>query len=104
MARFDAFSSSVVCVSLRIYITPVYFRHLITFCFLNRFTLNLSRGKDIAFHLNPRFSENGYPVIVRNSLIGNKWGTEERNASSFPFVPGMPFEVSMTPNFILTQK
>ncbi|XP_051501956.1 galectin-3b [Myxocyprinus asiaticus] len=58
-------------------------------------TLNLNKGKDIALHLNPRFSENGKQVIVRNSLIGNQWGREERETPSFPFVAGKPFELKI---------
>ncbi|KAL1257561.1 hypothetical protein QQF64_010805, partial [Cirrhinus molitorella] len=59
------------------------------------FTVNLTRGNDIAFHLNPRFNEDGRQVIVRNSMIGNQWGREEREHSSFPFVPGKPFELKI---------
>ncbi|NP_999858.3 galectin-3b isoform X2 [Danio rerio] len=60
-----------------------------------QFTVNLRRGNDIAFHINPRFSEGGKPVIVRNSMIGNNWGREERELPSFPFVPGKPFEMKI---------
>ncbi|XP_050988488.1 galectin-3b [Labeo rohita] len=59
------------------------------------FTVNLNRGNDIAFHLNPRFNEGGKQAIVRNSMIGNKWGGEERELSSFPFVLGKPFELKI---------
>lgn len=48
---------------------------------------------DVAFHFNPRFNENGRQVIVRNSLIGQKWGAEERDLDFFPFMAGKPFEV-----------
>lgn len=48
---------------------------------------------DVAFHFNPRFNESGKQAIVRNSLIGQKWGPEERHLDSFPFIPGNPFEV-----------
>ncbi|ROJ78803.1 Galectin-3 [Anabarilius grahami] len=58
-------------------------------------TINLNRGHDIAFHLNPRFNESGKQAIVRNSMIGNKWGREERELPSFPFVPGKPFELKI---------
>ncbi len=60
------------------------------------------RGNDIAFHLNPRFNEGGRQVIVRNSMIRNQWGKEERELPSFPFVPGKPFEVSMAPNLFVS--
>ncbi|XP_073683248.1 galectin-5-like [Garra rufa] len=59
------------------------------------FTVNLTRGNDIAFHLNPRFNEDGKKVVVRNSMIGNQWGKEERQLSSFPFAPGKPFELKI---------
>ncbi|XP_052386285.1 galectin-3-like isoform X7 [Carassius gibelio] len=61
----------------------------------NNITINLKRGNDIAFHLNPRFNEGGRQAIVRNSLIGNQWGREEREVPSFPFVPGKPFELKI---------
>lgn len=60
-----------------------------------RFSINLAKNGDIAFHFNPRFDEDGINVVVRNSLINNMWGTEERTAPSFPFIPGKPFEVSI---------
>ncbi|XP_067312019.1 galectin-3b [Pseudorasbora parva] len=59
------------------------------------FTINLTRGNDIAFHLNPRFNESGKPVIVRNSMVGDQWGKEERALNSFPFVLGKPFEMKI---------
>lgn len=41
-----------------------------------RFHINLlKKNGDIALHLNPRFDEK---VILRNSLINNEWGNEER--------------------------
>lgn len=58
-----------------------------------RFTLNLTKGNDIAMHINPRFDDHGKKIIVRNSLIGNKWGKEERGHNHFPFTQGQPFEV-----------
>ncbi len=66
------------------------------------FTVNVKRGNDIAFHLNLRFNEGGRQVIVRNTMIGNQWGKEERELPSFPFVPGKPFEVSMAPNHLVS--
>ncbi|KAI5618988.1 galectin-3, partial [Silurus asotus] len=60
-----------------------------------RFSINLARNKDIAFHFNPRFNENGIKVLVRNTMINDVWGAEERTAPSFPFVPGKPFEVKI---------
>lgn len=60
-----------------------------------KFSINLAKNGDIAFHFNPRFDEDGINVVVRNSLINNMWGTEERTAPSFPFIPGKPFEVKI---------
>uniref|UniRef100_F7G6K8 Galectin n=1 Tax=Ornithorhynchus anatinus TaxID=9258 RepID=F7G6K8_ORNAN len=54
-----------------------------------RFHINLRRGGDVAFHLNPRFNEN---TIVRNTQVGQSWGTEERNMNFLmPFSPGQMF-------------
>lgn len=62
---------------------------------LRRFTVNFLRGNDIAFHINPRFSEGGKQVVVRNHKIGERWGSEERDLKGpFPFAQGSPFEVS----------
>lgn len=77
---------------------PLVFLCILIFSLPISFTVNLKRGNDIAFHLNPRFNEDRRQVIVRNSMIGNQWGKEEREIPSFPFVPGKPFEVSMAPN------
>ncbi|XP_014870056.1 galectin-3-like [Poecilia latipinna] len=60
-----------------------------------KFAVNLSAGNDIAFHFNPRFNEAGRKALVRNSLIGEKWGKEERNVNQFPFVLGQPFEMKI---------
>ncbi|XP_017555331.1 galectin-3b isoform X1 [Pygocentrus nattereri] len=59
------------------------------------FTVDLGRNKDIAFHFNARFNEDGKQVIVRNSMIGNQWGQEERAIPSFPFVQGKTFEMKI---------
>lgn len=59
------------------------------------FTVNLTRGNDIALHLNPRFEDQGKKTIVRNSLIANVWGKEEREHSNFPFARGQPFELKI---------
>ncbi|KAM9147647.1 galectin-3 isoform 2-T2 [Pangshura tecta] len=58
-----------------------------------RFSLDFKKGHDIAFHFNPRFSEENRPVIVCNSMIQNNWGTEERTAPRFPFEAGKPFKI-----------
>ena len=60
-----------------------------------RFTVNFLRGNDIAFHINPRFSEGAKQVVVRNHKLGERWGAEERDLKGpFPFALGSPFEVS----------
>lgn len=62
---------------------------------VSRFTINFLRGNDIALHINPRFSEGGKPVLVRNHKLGERWGKEERDLlSPFPFMPGHHFEVN----------
>lgn len=59
------------------------------------FTVNLTKGNDIALHLNPRFDDQGKKTIIRNSLLANVWGKEEREHSNFPFVRGQPFELKI---------
>lgn len=54
-----------------------------------KFTIDLVNGNgQIAFHFNPRFSQN---EIVRNSNLGG-WGPEEKSGG-FPFKKGRNFEV-----------
>ncbi|XP_007530788.1 galectin-9 isoform X2 [Erinaceus europaeus] len=56
-----------------------------------RFHINLCSGNDIAFHLNPRFNEH---ALVRNTMINNSWGAEERSLSrKMPFARGCSFTV-----------
>ncbi|XP_058470205.1 galectin-3 isoform X2 [Solea solea] len=60
------------------------------------FTVNFLRGNDIAFHINPRFSEGGKQVVVRNHKLGERWGPEEREMKGpFPFALGSPFEMKI---------
>nr|XP_043904353.1 galectin-3 isoform X2 [Solea senegalensis] len=60
------------------------------------FTVNFLRGNDIAFHINPRFSEGGKQVVVRNHKLGERWGPEEREMKEpFPFALGSPFEANL---------
>ncbi|XP_047242987.1 galectin-3 isoform X1 [Girardinichthys multiradiatus] len=60
------------------------------------FTVNFLRGNDIAFHINPRFTEGGKQVVVRNHKVGDRWGPEERDLKGpFPFAPGSPFEMKI---------
>ncbi|NXQ37848.1 LEG8 protein, partial [Catharus fuscescens] len=56
------------------------------------FAINLrpSGSKDIALHLNPRMKNK---VFVRNSYLHDSWGEEEKEVASFPFSPGMYFEL-----------
>nr|XP_054758650.1 galectin-8-like isoform X1 [Lytechinus pictus]XP_054758651.1 galectin-8-like isoform X1 [Lytechinus pictus] len=62
----------------------------------DRFHVNLQCGAgvsprpDIAFHFNPRFQAQ---TVVRNTLRSQSWGSEERNASYFPFAPNGFFEL-----------
>ncbi|XP_068945954.1 galectin-9 [Petaurus breviceps papuanus] len=59
----------------------------------DKFTINLKCGKDIAFHLNPRFKEQ---AVVRNTQINYSWGSEERGLPGFmPFTRGQPFTVQI---------
>ncbi|XP_062292846.1 galectin-3 [Scomber scombrus] len=60
------------------------------------FTVNFLRGNDIAFHINPRFSEGGKQAVVRNHKLGERWGAEERDIKGqFPFALGSPFEMKI---------
>ncbi|XP_019624589.1 PREDICTED: galectin-8-like isoform X3 [Branchiostoma belcheri] len=62
----------------------------------DRFHFNLQCGAstapraDIALQFNPRFAAR---AVVRNSLINNGWGGEEKDTPYFPFMPGQPFEL-----------
>ncbi|XP_063804016.1 galectin-3 isoform X2 [Pseudophryne corroboree] len=57
-----------------------------------RFVIDFKRGNDIVFHFNPRFDEKPN-VIVRNSMLRNDWGREERHHTRFPFQQGQPFTI-----------
>ncbi|XP_027130487.1 galectin-3b [Larimichthys crocea] len=61
----------------------------------DKITVDIGASRDLAFHFNPRFNEEGKKVIVRNSCINDKWGKEERELQHFPFVRGQPFEMKI---------
>ncbi|KAL3115936.1 hypothetical protein niasHT_007236 [Heterodera trifolii] len=57
-----------------------------------RFHINLlKKNGDIALHLNPRFDEK---AIIRNSLIANEWGNEEREGK-IPLEKGIGFDLKV---------
>jgi len=57
-----------------------------------RFHINLLRKNgDIALHFNPRFDEKH---IIRNSLINNEWGNEEREGK-LPLEKGVGFDLKI---------
>lgn len=60
-------------------------------CFRLSIKFLVSRSRDVAFHIHPRFREG---IVVRNSMIGGNWGQEEREMSMNPFMEGQYFDVS----------
>lgn len=57
-----------------------------------RFHINLlKKNGDIALHFNPRFDEK---AIIRNSLIANEWGNEEREGK-IPLEKGIGFDLKI---------
>ncbi|CAB1316219.1 unnamed protein product [Coregonus sp. 'balchen'] len=44
----------------------------------DKFCVNLRFNSGVALHFNPRFNEN---VVVRNSLLKEQWGPEERTGA-----------------------
>ncbi|XP_037097594.1 galectin-4-like [Syngnathus acus] len=57
--------------------------------------INLEGDGDLqAFHMDIRLDYFGNKrVFVRNSKVSGKWGREERQLTSFPFVPEQFFEI-----------
>ena len=51
---------------------------------------NVNPRDDIALHVNARFEEN---CIVRNSLMYQNWGDEERQPNFMPLQRGVNFEI-----------
>ncbi|XP_036418608.1 galectin-4-like [Colossoma macropomum] len=61
----------------------------------DRFSFNICKGKDVAFHFSPRFNEHGRQLIVMASLIQNRWCPRVEEYSLFPFRRGRHFEIKI---------
>ncbi|XP_042295046.1 galectin-4-like isoform X2 [Sceloporus undulatus] len=57
-----------------------------------RFRINFKAGQEVVLHINPRMDER---TVVRNSFLGGRWGTEERELSFNPFQRGQYFDLSI---------
>ncbi|XP_030070021.1 galectin-3 isoform X2 [Microcaecilia unicolor] len=60
----------------------------------HRFAVDLRKNNDVALHLNPRFDKRPH-TIVRNTMINNIWGEEEKHTPKFPFQHGKPFKIQI---------
>lgn len=60
----------------------------------NRFTINLCRGSEPAFHFDVRFKAGSdRNALVRNTMQNGSWGAEERHVPYFPFFLNQFFEM-----------
>uniref|UniRef100_A0A914VTW4 Galectin n=1 Tax=Plectus sambesii TaxID=2011161 RepID=A0A914VTW4_9BILA len=61
------------------------------------FCINFCSAHETFFHFNVRFAASSEKknVIVRNSTKNGKWLTEERQASTFPFITGGTFDITI---------
>uniref|UniRef100_A0A914Y7E5 Galectin n=1 Tax=Panagrolaimus superbus TaxID=310955 RepID=A0A914Y7E5_9BILA len=59
------------------------------------FTFNLMKSGDYFFHLRVDFPHHGKSngALVRNHCINNRWASEERVISKFPFTQGITFDL-----------
>ncbi|XP_036445334.1 galectin-6-like [Colossoma macropomum] len=60
---------------------------------VDKFAINICKGKHVAFHFNPRFNDHGRQLMVMAALIQNRWCSIVEDDSFFPFTPGKPFEL-----------
>jgi hypothetical protein len=62
------------------------------------FSINLMRSGDYFFHLRVDFPHGKHHegALVRNNCINNKWATEERVISKFPFTQGITFDLKIS--------
>uniref|UniRef100_A0AC34FKL6 Galectin n=1 Tax=Panagrolaimus sp. ES5 TaxID=591445 RepID=A0AC34FKL6_9BILA len=62
------------------------------------FTFNLMKSGDYFFHLRVDFPHHGKSngALVRNHCINNKWASEERVMSHFPFTQGITFDLKIS--------
>uniref|UniRef100_A0A6I8RNQ7 Galectin n=1 Tax=Xenopus tropicalis TaxID=8364 RepID=A0A6I8RNQ7_XENTR len=67
---------------------------IVFFFFFLRFAVNFKCfNNDTAFHFNPRFDDGN--IIVCNTELGNKWGSEER-MNHMPFIRNRYFKINIT--------